>query len=292
MPLRANRGIRPRLLAGALVVGLAAGASADTSDSDPAATTDEAPLSLYSVRAGAQFRWMFGSTRVRELNSMPDRLDLRRELGMDDTVGAHAEAWYEGEQARLGLEIDYFAPDGRGSVDHPFFYDEGNFLANVPFDTTSNFLFARATFAWKLLHWKDPSLWIGPMGGFEYPHFSLGLDQGPMHDSSEDYRQFMPYPVVGLAGRWDLTRDLDLDARLFGTYVDSWPTAFHEGGQLETTARTFDAEALLGWRVWGPLRLDVGATYQYFDGNLASHEDGNRIHFQSPGAILGLELRF
>jgi len=292
MRLRTSRGISPHLLAGALVLGLASSASAGPGDASPAAHAGDAPLSLYSVRVGAAFRWIRGSTRVREFDSTPDHLDLHHELGLDDTVGVHAEAWYEGEKARLGLELDSFTPDGRGQVDHPFFYDESPFLGGVPFDTSSSFLFGRATFAWKLLKWKDPSLWIGPMAGLEYPYLSLEIDQDPIHSSKESYRQFMPYPVLGLAGRWDLTRDLDLDARIFGTYVDDWPTPFQEGGRLHMTAHTFDAEALLAWRIWGPLRLDVGATYQFFDGGLHSHEDGNDIHFQSPGAIAGLELRF
>lgn len=246
--------------------------------------------SLWSVRVLAAYRFFSGTTRVREFFSVPDHLSFSRELGLRRGLGIHAEAFYDGDWLHTGLELDYFGPSGRGSVDHPFRYDEGFFQAgNIR--SNSSFFFLRWTATWKAA--RSDRYWVGPLLGLEYTEFGLGIKQGfSDQDTSESYRQFIPYPVVGLAGRVKLTDSLELDGRIFGIYFEHMPTFFREGGMQYMTARTFNAQAILSWSPLPHLRLCLGGTLLYFDGGLRSHEDGNVIRYWSPGILAGLELRF
>src|SRR5262249_955203 len=103
----------------------------------------------WSLRTELATRWYWGSTKVRENNSMPEELDLHSDLGWDTSLGAHIELERDSPSVRFILEADIFAPSGSGTLDHDFAYDEGNFAGGVPFDSSSRFLFARATWALK-----------------------------------------------------------------------------------------------------------------------------------------------
>lgn len=276
-----------------LLAGLAAPAWADSGDPSAANGAEDHPLekAFWTVRASAAFRWFAGSTRVRENATNPDTLNFRRELGLKEAVGFHGEVFHENDLLRFGLEFEFFHPAGRGKVGHDFYYDEGAFQGGIGYNADGQFVYVRLEAAFKVLSSDDAASWAGPLIGLEYTTIGLGIEQKPIADTSESYRQFIPYPVIGIQGRWTITKDLDLDGRIYGTWVERWGTGFHEKGQQFMTARTFTAQALLSWRVAGALRINVGGQFQYFDGALNSKEDGNDLFFMSPAVLLGLELR-
>lgn len=263
-------------------------AATNPSDAPPPDAADD---SFWSLRASWMLRFIRGTTQVREYNSRPAHLDLHKDLGLDTTSGVHLEALHDGSCARLLLEADFFSPDGRGSFATPFAYDEGSFAGGVPYRTTSQFFFLRGTAAFKLAH-PFANAWLGPVVGFEYPYFSLGIDQTGVGNIKESYRQFVPYPVAGLAFAWQLHPRLLFEARATGTYVSAWPTPFIEGGRQHMYAHTLASQALLSYQITHHLAAHLGAQYQYWDGGLHSHEDGNELRLSSPGVLAGLEVRW
>jgi hypothetical protein len=258
----------------------------------PGETEDQNHDVTWSFRTELGTRWYWGSTRVRENDSTPEPLDLRSDLGFDSSFTVHLELERDSPSVRFILEADLFSPSGSGMLDHDFAYDEGNFAGNVPFDVSSRFLFARATWALKDVFWHDDLGFVAPVIGLEYPNFSLQIDQSPIADASESNHQFMPYPIVGLAAARTLTPWLDIQGRVVGSYISDWPTIFEEGGRMYMSARTVTAELLLSARLSDLVHINVGAQYQYWDGELHSHEDDNRLTLSSPSVFVGIELRF
>jgi hypothetical protein len=244
----------------------------------------------WSVSVDFIWRWMDGETKVRELASRPARLVLGSDLGVDLVLGLHAEGSRSESWGRMILEADYFMLWGDGKLNKNFQYDEGNFRANLPFNVSGRFFFARGLAEFKVC--GSPESWFGAIAGLEYANIALEIDQPGVDSSSEGYKQFIPYPVLGLAYEARIANDLAFSIRATGAYVSYWATPFEEGGTMYMSVKTAMVEAAFYWRLSEILYFNFGAQYQYWDGFLHSHEDGNHLLITSPGLKAGLELRW
>ncbi|MFO0985543.1 MAG: hypothetical protein U1E76_28050 [Planctomycetota bacterium] len=270
----------------ALALIAALGQSAGSSSADDRAEPE------WMFRWSATLRSFAGATKVREHDSEPEHLDLDHDLHLDSSTGLHFELARDSQALQLVLEADMFGPSGSGELDHDFAYDEATFAGNRPFDVSSRFLFVRGSAAFKQAFTAgERERWFGPVLGFEYPNFSLAIEQGTTM-TKEYWWQFLPYPVVGVAGESRLCSWLTLEARVVGTYLHRWPTPFAEGGRVSMSARMITAQAFLSATLTDWLGIDLGLQYQYWDGELHSHEDGNELTLRSPAVMLGLHVRF
>jgi len=247
----------------------------------------------FVVHATLELRALRGRTRVREDDSVPDRLTLGGDLEFGPAAGVHLLFAKDTPAALAFFEVEMFHGGGRGLIHHDFRYDEGAFKAGIPFTTTMDAFFARGGIAFKEVFGPIDGGWIAPFIGFEYPRISVSIHQPDARQTTgEQYKQLIPYPIVGLAASFDLDPALRLDLRAFAGYLPTVPTPFTEGGRLSTSIETFNVEAELRWRLTPNIALTAGAGYQFWHGTLTSHEDGNDLRLLSPQVTAGLEIRW
>lgn len=245
-----------------------------------------------SLRAEVARLSVAGWTRVREWDSQPAKLRLAEDLGLESAGGIRLSYVADGIAARLTLAVEFTQMSGRGTFPEDFSYDEGNFRGNAPFSTRGAVLFARGLLTWKHAIWSDRRSWLGPVVGLELPRIHLGIRQPGVDQSTEDYTQFLPYPVVGLASELQMDDRIALSFHVFGTRVPRLGTPFQEGGQLIMSASTLAGAAKLEVRLADGLAFTVGIEGRTWFGSLHSREDGNELELRWLGILLGIDLRW
>ncbi len=246
-----------------------------------------------SVSGALEMKFLSGRTKVRERDSRPEWLDLDGDLGLGEAPGFRVSMSLESRRFRGFLEFESAQAGGEGVSDRDFAYDEGEFKAGIPYETSVSIYFARAGLSFKRAFVDRPTASFGFMIGLEYPRISLGIEQpGSGESTSEQYDQFLPVPIVGLEGELRITSSLTLSGRAFFGYVKDLPTPFTEGGTLVMSVETFTVEAALTWQATAALRFTLGVGYQRWAGELHSGEDGNQLTFSAPQITIGLELRW
>lgn len=252
------------------------------------------PVEGFSVDFVFQLRSIGGSTKVRENASSPARLNLSDDLGFGNAGGGRVTLRWDTSTVRWFLELELFHASGSGSYPSDFDYDEGHFLGGVPTEATWTGFFGRAGVVFRnILPDPVPGGWIAPLVGLEYPRMSLSIRQpGTNNSSGEQYEQFIPYPIVGVAASVPLSETLTLSSRAFGSWIPSMPTPFTEGGRLKMEIATLNVEADITWRLTSLIRLTAGVGYQFWHGTLTSTEDGNDLKINSPYVQVGIEFRW
>jgi hypothetical protein len=249
----------------------------------------DAPAWTLAVRA--EFSDFDGWTRVREWDSEPATLDLEGDLGVGVLPGGRATLSRETRATSWFVEGEIVRGGGEGVYDVDFAYDEGEFKAGVPFETRAEFFFARGGVAFKRALWDGENGSLGPLVAVEWVRGYLGIFQ-EQDDSTENYTQFMPYPIAGLAGEWRLGSSLTIGLRAYAGYVPRMPTIFHEGGTMHMEVHTASVEVELAWQISAGARLTVGAGYRFWYGRLDSAEDDNELSMGGPQVTVGLEIRW
>ncbi len=245
----------------------------------------------FSTAATVVFRFPQGSTRVREKKSVPALLKLDGDLDLDSAAGGRL-SFRVGTPSLYGFgEVEAFKSAGHGIRSTDFSYDEGSFKGGVPYRSGITGVFARAGVAFKdVLPDPVPGSWMAPFVGLEYPLFSLAVKQGSIDSSSEQWKQFVPYPIVGVLWSVPLEEDLKLLLRAYAGYVPTMDTPFVEGGRLTMSIATFNAEATLTWRLSPSIRLTGSLGWQYWHGTLNSHEDGDNLTLKGLITTFGIEI--
>jgi len=248
----------------------------------------------WTVSIAPMVRLVGGKTRVREKASRPIWLDLHeRDMGFGVTPGVHLGVGYRLRTIALFAELDGSRADGRGQFSRDFSYDEGRFTGGIPYRTHADLYFGRLGVELPGAIWERRDVRISPFLALEYPRMSVGINQSATHDSSsEQYKQFVPYPIVGVAAEFQLTSTLKLSGRVYAGGVPEIPTPFQEGGRMYTKVLTACANVELSWQVSGSIRLFTGAGYQFWNGRLHSNEDGNNLRLESPFFLFGVEIGF
>jgi hypothetical protein len=246
---------------------------------------------LWSVSAAPTLLLMGGKTRVREWDSSPPWLNLSNDLGLDMASGVRLGFAYETRHVRWFLEVDLSRSTGGGQFDRNFDYDEGKFVAHVPYRTHADFFFSRAGIAFPGAIWERRDGRITPFIGLEYVRMSLGIDQpGTGQSTSEQYKQFIPYPIVGVMAELNLSETVTLSGRIYGGMMPHIGTPFMEGGRMQMTVETVGAEVELSWQASPTVRLFASVGFQYWNGRLWSPEDDNEFRMSGPAIRFGVEI--
>lgn len=249
---------------------------------------------LWSLTIAPTVRFIGGKTRVRELDSRPIWLDLGEpDFGFGPAPGVQLTLKYDTRAIQWFVELDITHAQGRGKLDRNFSYDEGSFLAGIPYRTHADLIFARAGF--QLPGWirQTRDTRISPILGLEYPRMSVGIDQSATgRNSSEQYEQFIPVPFAGVAVEQRIASALMLTGRFTFGGVPDMPTPYQEGGRLRMRVLTFRADLELSWQIDDSVRVFAGAGYQYWTGRLWSFEDGNNLRLETPFLTIGVDLTF
>ena len=251
--------------------------------------TDDA---VWTLTFAPTVRLISGKTRVREKASRPVWLDLQEhDIGFGPAPGFQLSLKVETRAVAWFLDVEWFHAQGRGMFPQNFDYDEGHFVADVPYRTSADLYMARAGFEVPGLIWRGRDTRISPFLGLEYPRVSLGIVQsGADQSSSEQYAQFIPVPIAGIAVEQRLSSTLTLAGRFYFGGVPHMPTPFMEGGRLYMRVLSIRADLELSWRLSDSIRLFAGAGYQYWNGRLDSHEDGNNLRMEMPLFTIGIDI--
>lgn len=249
------------------------------------------PFADWKIESSFLVRGFFGHTRVREWDSNPALLRMQ-DLGIAYVSGGHVECVRETRSLRWEIGADVFFASGSGRLNQDFDYDEGHFKGGIPFDSSGFFLFIRPLVIFKSLFGGSEKEWIAPVVGLEYPHLRVGISAEDGEKTTEGYKQFLPYPVGGIAARLPMSETLSLEARIVGSWVPDMPTPFEEGGTIRMSVVSVGAQAGISWTFSRVLSLHLTAEYVLWSGRLHSMEDDNRLTFSSPGFLAGLALRW
>jgi len=246
-----------------------------------------------SVHLALEMRWIQGRTQVRENNSVPTRLDLGENLGFGAAAGLRFTLAQDWESARLFFEVEMFHGAGQSMISQNITYDERTFTGGLPLNVTVDVFFARSGILFKEAFGRIDGGWIAPFFALEYPRASLSVHQPATGESTgEQYHQMIPYPILGIAGGFELNPSLTLEMKAWAGGLPSVPTPFFEGGRLRMSVRTVNVEAEIRWSLSRNVALTMGAGYLNWRGTLDSGEDGNELHLLSPQVSLGLEVRW
>jgi hypothetical protein len=251
--------------------------------------TDDA---TWTLTFAPTVRLISGKTRVRELASKPVWLDLgEHDIGFGPAPGFQLSLKVETRAVAWFLDVEWFHAQGRGTFPQNFAYDEGSFLANLPYHTSADLYMARAGFEVPGLIWRGRDIRITPFLGLEYPRVSLGIVQsGASQSTSEQYAQFIPVPIGGIAVEQRLSSMLTLAGRFYAGGIPYMPTPFIEGGRLYARVLSLRAELEVSWQVSSTIRLFAGIGYQYWTGRLESNEDGNSLRMEMPLFTIGIDI--
>lgn len=258
------------------------------------AEPERPPGPALTLSAAAELRVFGGRTRVREFDSVPTPLDLAGDLGLESGSGVRLTAALDTLSVRWSGELDLFRFEGSGVLADDFFYDEEHFVGGLAFTTEGDFVFARGLAEFKGGLYESADLRVGFVAGIEYPRIDIRIDQpgAPRGGSSEQYNQFLPYPVAGLAAEWRLSESFTLSGRFLIGGMPPMPTPFQEGGTLVMQVFAIDLQLTASWRVTRGVTLTAGLEFQSWSGSLTSKEDGNELSFTSPMATVGIEIRW
>src|SRR6185436_7253242 len=114
--------------------------------------TDDA---IWTLTFAPTVRLISGKTRVREQASKPVWLDLaEHDIGFGPAPGFQLSVRVETRAIAWFLDVELFRAQGRGMFPQNFAYDEGSFVAGVPYKTHADLYFARAGFEVPGLIWQ------------------------------------------------------------------------------------------------------------------------------------------
>jgi hypothetical protein len=234
-------------------------------------------------------RWISGHTSVRENEVQGSHLGFHGDLGLTYASGFELAFLANQPTWQFTMEVEYLIGFGSQTVDETFFYNGHTYVGPSHVRDHLQMLTVRPQFALKLFTFPEKRAWVGPVIGLEYPYYLLSVKSNTQPNSLEDWTHFLPYPVLGAAGRIVLTDGLTGELRVTGGYVPNLPVPYVEGGRLYVSARpTIFVEAPLGWRVSPSLELSAIFSFQYWSGVDHSMEDGNILTFSAAGVLVGL----
>ncbi len=260
---------------------------------DAARLRDAEEPAEWATRIAPTLRLIGGKTRVREFDYKPVWLENSGNLGLDVGTGIRVGVTYETPRMLWFLELDLTRSQGRGQMDRDFYYDEDHFKGGVPYKTHADLFFARMGLALPGAVWESRNARISPFVGLEYVRMSVGIDQPAAGiGTSEQYEQFIPYPIFGLLGELRLSPSWTLTGRLYGGFMPNVATPFEEGGRLYMRVQTFGLDAEISWNATEAIRIFAGIGYQYWNGRLLSVEDGNEFRLSAPLVTAGVEIRW
>lgn len=236
-------------------------------------------------------RRITGWTRVRELNSIPTRLDLE-DLNIDPSLGFSVEYTRVWTNYKFTAIFEHFPIGGKGELPFDIIYDEGTFIANRPFDIVNgNWYHFSGFFEWIPEFLKEKKERLAFVTGIRFDQFHLGLDNGPEH-STEDYNQFLPYPAFGFDYERHILPDIFLQLRTIGSIIPKSRTFFVEGGSVYMRINQSDVQARVIYRMADSVQLVAGFGYLSWKGTLESSEDGNEITLHAPSYSIGIAFNW
>jgi hypothetical protein len=255
--------------------------------------TPAADTLRYSLRLSPVYRWMSGSLKVRELLVTGTRLDLRKDVGLDQAAGGNLQFDVESPSVVFVLELEELFGFGGHSSSQDFAWNGTTYTAPSQVRAHASMLTLRTGVAFKAVTDAQTGNWVGPYVGLEWPYYTVSIGTNRQHGSIEEWQHYLPYPVIGAAGSLDLGGSVSLQGRMSVGYLPSVPTPFFEGGRLYVAARpSVYVELPLVWHAASSVDLSLALTYQYWSGNDHSNEDDNRWTLSSPGVLAGVAVRW
>jgi hypothetical protein len=248
-----------------------------------------------TIRADAGYAFHIdGYTRLRQVDTDGDRLDLREDLGVDNWVSFGLEAaWLFDHTHAVSAAFTINRFRGESSIGRDVTHEGATFAAGteLSFDRTS---------WWRLEAWYRYTPWrtdyaaLTLLGGalIEFVDVHVIADREPLGGSRDDHENFgtlaMPLPAIGARLELRPVGELTLAFDARGTYARKLPTWYTDDGGTEHSQTTISLALEASYRV---AEVEFGAALHHETLYLeqTNEEDGNE--FAAQGTFVRLFIR-
>ncbi len=238
-----------------------------------------------------------GYTAVREFAFVGDKLDLKRDLGMDQWRSLSIAGEYHlKNNSSVSLSVEDFFFSGYAIVNKDIWFN-GVHMSGYEGISPSRTELYRMKFTYeKKIHPErriHPSICAGLV--MDNLIFYVTGRILPITWSIEQSENFalhaLPFPYLGAKVHDDLSATSFLEMEASGTYIPSFKSFFHEGGSVWLHYYTAQAGVSYGLRIKGST-FQLGCTYRCLKILQDSGEDTNDIFFSAIGARIGVKHDF
>lgn len=260
----------------------------------PGAEREPAPRQGLRLRAEAVGGWAGGRLFVRDGSVLGTDLELRHDLGLRALYGPRLSLSYGTPALEWTIETEYLQGSGRHLPARDFTYDGNFYAAGVATRFGTDLLTTRALVAFKCPVGNSDGDWVGPVVGLEYPFHRTSLTSALVRSgTTEDWTNYLPYPVAGMAGSLRFGGDVRLEPRVTAGYLPDLPTPFSDGGRLYASVRpSVYLTVPLEWDVSTRLFLRASLEYRLWKGVGHSPRDTNVYSLSTPGISFGIDYHW
>ncbi|MEK7449201.1 MAG: hypothetical protein AAB019_06925 [Planctomycetota bacterium] len=237
------------------------------------------------------YRQLSGEAEVREFDVTPTDLTLQGDLKIKPSLGYRWLIKRVGPQWEYGLGTEIFYWSGKNTFPDTVAYDGDRFPPGIPIKTEGFSLLIRIPVKYTPSFFDFQRSRIKFVGGLEHLYSDIALDNG-LDRGSEQFRQFLPYPFLGLEGEYHLTDSLTWTTSISGAYVLQWDTGAVEGGPLMMRTKSFTFQTYLELHKDSAFSFHAGYEFFQWWATLNSDEDGNKLEIKSPAFSLGVSYKF
>ncbi|HWP47256.1 MAG TPA: hypothetical protein VNM22_08860 [Candidatus Limnocylindrales bacterium] len=253
--------------------------------------------SPWRVQGGLEPLRMGGTIQVREFDITGTKLDLADDLSMGRwTVLPFVEiAYYFLEKNALSLSFDYMKLSGDTTLKESINFNGKTFPSGVSIHSTSDLYHLQLLYRRFLKTWESGD-YLSLLIGLDYTRLIFDVEsETPIisqFGGPEDFKQSLPFPVLGLEGTYRLSRKTSIEGRFLGMKLNNLNTHQEEGGPLFQDETCLNSSLTAVYAFSHRFSLRANLTYRYFTQNLTSQEDGNFFHFSGIGILISAERRF
>lgn len=251
----------------------------------------------WRVQGGVEPLVVGGNIQVREFDIIGTKLDLADDLGMSrGAVLPFVEVSYHFlEKNTLSMSFDYMRLSGDTPLKEAINFNGKTFPPGVSLHSTSDLYHLQLLYYRSLKTWK-PDHHLNLLIGLDYARLIFDIEsETPIvsqFGGPEDFKQSLPFPVLGLEGTYQLSRKTSIEGRLLGMKLNNLNTHQQEGGTIFQDETFLNGSLTTTHAFSDHFSLRASLTYRYFTQNLTSSEDGNFFHFSGIGVLISVERRF
>ncbi|WP_242927048.1 hypothetical protein [Pontibacter vulgaris] len=243
-----------------------------------------------------------GYTKVREYEYEGDKLQLRRDLGVDNLqkIGLEIEYKLPGQRNALRFKFDNHTTSGNATLKKDVWYNgtllQGGTQASI---NKNKYTRAAAFYEHTVGTGKSP-IDVTLLGGLVLDYVKFHIDAPVSGDQPQNvriepyesfYRQAVPFPNIGARVKYTINPRLSLQAETFGTYIPKFKSWYTEGGNMYLKQEGLDAELGLYYQ-FHKLQLKGAYNFRHLYIFQESGEDTNELLLNVGGISAGLYYRF
>jgi len=251
----------------------------------------------WSVQGGLEPLIVGGNVQIREFDIVGTKLDLAEDLDMGRfTVLPFVAIEYRFLQKNaLSLSFDYMRLSGDAKLGKAINFNGETFPSGTAIHSTSDLYHLQLLYRRSLTRWRAKDD-LNLLAGLDYTRLIFNLESeipiASQFGGPEDFKQSLPFPVLGLEATYQLSPKMRLEGRFLGMKLTNLNTHQEEGGTLLQDETLIDSTLTATHLFSDRFSLQMALTYRYFTQNLTGEEDGNFAYISGIGVLLSAEYKF